>query len=128
MLAMSLVLSACSEEELAAAAATGPSEKNLFSSWVLQGTTLTINLTNATFNTPFAFNLYLTGGGACECLMMFSGSQSSGTVMLASCLYNSHGTGGADPGCAGLNSSSTYTKTADTLTICTPGDPCEVYK
>jgi hypothetical protein len=122
-------LSSCSEEEIAATA-TAPQGKDLFSNWTYQGNlSVQIDLTGCRFGTQ-AYALYLGGGGACRCMMNIAGSQSSGSIIMASCYYDSMGQGGADPGCAGVNGTADYTKTTDTLTICDvpSSGPCEVYK
>jgi hypothetical protein len=113
-------LSACSEEDIAAAA-SAPVEKNLFSTWVLDGTSTPFDISNVTFSNTTTINFFLTGGGACNCYLTVSGSQSSGSMTLASCIYLSLGTGGADPGCAGMDGVRTYTKTATKLTVCNTG-------
>ena len=123
-----LSFSACEGEVVSSAAA--PGEKSLFSNWSYQSgsTTVSLDFSGVGFGSQPYF-LYLSGGGACGCMMNIAGTQSSGAIILASCVYSSLGTGGADPGCSLFDSTTNYTKTADTLTMCKVGaGVCYDYK
>lgn len=124
-----LLVTACGDDvENTVSPISGVPEKSLFSNWLLQdsSTTVAIDLSDTNFGSQ-AYYFFLTAGGSCDCLMNIAGTQSSGTILLASCTYDDMGTGLTDPGCAVLNGARTYTKTADTLTVCI-GAQCGIYK
>lgn len=103
-----------------------PASKSLFSSWAYQGSAGGIlDFTGMKFGSQ-KFRIILSGA-ACDCTLSLAGTEESGNIIISQCTYNASASGGgADPGCSGLYSSGSYTKTADTLTVCDPG--CGTYK
>ena len=94
----------------------GDATKDLFSLWIEDGTGNPLNLTGGTFNTPLDFAIFFVRGEQCNCKLTFIGTQSSGFYNLNSCNYQ-FGTGSEDPGCNALDSTGTYSKSSNTLTI-----------
>lgn len=109
----------------------GTGNKDLFSSWAeqspRQGTI--VDFTGMSFSGPHRWREFFPNSlGACDCVIAFSGTESSGTIVVADCQFNFN-TGSFDPGCTTFDGSATYSKTSDTLTICTTtSGSCAVLK
>lgn len=94
-----------------------PPEKNLFSSWASTESAFVLDLTNGDFGT-FLMSWVFEDGAMCVSNLTIGGTQNQGNGVVSGSTYVT-GTGSStDPGCASLNASYTYTKTADVLTIC----------
>lgn len=100
--------------------------KSLFSLWTSDETGFTLDLTNSEFGAnSIAFTL--TGGGACLCTMTISGTEKEGSAIISGCTYSAGGSGGADPGCAGLDGTFGYAIEGGTLTVCESAG-CSTYR
>ncbi len=115
LIAFLLILSGCAKG--GDAATTAASSKSLFSIWT-DSNGFILDLTAASIGTS-TLKLYFATGEKCNCVLDLIGSQAAGNLVMSSCTYQAGtGTSMADPGCALLNNSSTYSKPASVLTIC----------
>lgn len=104
-----------------------PPEKNLFSLWTNKDTGAPMDMTGGEFSSPLPFFIYFPDGAQCNCTLTIIGRQSSGFYSLNSCTYR-YSTGDGDPGCNAADTSGTYTKTSDTLTITPSSGSTSTYK
>lgn len=100
--------------------------KDLFSLWNEAGTNNPLDLTGSTFSSPVPFSFFFVGGEQCNCNLTVLGTQSSGSYVVNSCVYQA-GSGASDPGCNALNDTGTYTNSSDTLTITSSTATVSVY-
>ena len=113
-----IVLSACGSD------GGGGATKSLLSTWTSEDNSITLDLTGVTLNQSAPFSFIFASGEICTCGSILTGSMTAGNYALASCTYQSGGSG--DPGCAALNSSGTYSQSGVNLTFCDPG--CVTYR
>ncbi len=97
--------------------------KNLFSIWTRTDLAISLDLRSESLATPATFAVTFSSGATCSCTATMTGTQSAGNYSLAGCAYVSGGSG--DPGCAGLDETGTFTKSALVLNLCDP--TCGVY-
>jgi hypothetical protein len=93
-----------------------PASKDLFSLWTEDGTDAKFDFSSGKLNESFPMAFFFVGGEICNCDLLFLGTQSSGSWVLNSCVYD-FGSGAGDPGCNALNGTGTYSKAATVLTI-----------
>jgi len=110
-----LILLGCSPDD---SSDSPKADKNLFSYWSRTDGQLQLDFSGGEFGKTAIFPWSFTGGDQCNCLLTFLGTQSSGGFTLNNCTYQI----GSGPGlinCSDLNQTGTFTKTADTLNMCT---------
>ena len=99
----------------------GDDSKDVFSLWTRDGDGVRIDLTGGAFSTPFQLALFRPNGAQCNCTMTIIGTQASGSVVINQCHYV---VGSAarepEPKCSVHNSTGSYTKTSDVLTLTGP--------
>lgn len=95
--------------------------KDLFSLWTRETDGVRIDLSGGALRTPFAIAFFRANGAQCNCTMTVIGEQSSGSVVINQCFYV---VGSAaqepDPKCTIHNSTGSYTKSRDVLTLTGP--------
>ncbi len=82
---------------------------------------------NPTFSAPVPFSFFFVGGEQCNCNLTVLGTQSSGSYVVNSCVYQ-FGSGASDPGCNALNDTGTYTNSSSTLTITSSTGEVSTYR
>lgn len=105
-----LVLSACG------GGSDGPAQKELFGVWKNESTGAVLDLSGATFATPFAVAFFLQTGGSCQCNVVVLGDQVGGKFISESCRPRA-GTGATQDQCNVLNTSLDYTNSNAVLTV-----------
>lgn len=99
----------------------GGGDKDLFSLWTRDGDSVRIELTGGALSTPFALALFRPDGAQCNCTMTVIGTQQSGSVVINQCFYVTGSAAQAPtPACSVHNSTGSYTKTSDVLTLTGP--------
>ena len=109
-----LILLGCSPD----GGSDSPAEKDLFSYWESTDGVWKIELRGTDFGQTTIFPISLTGGDQCNCLQRFTGVQSNGFFTMNNCTYQI-GSGSGLINCSDFNQTGTYTKTSDTLSLCT---------
>ena len=105
-----LVLSACG------GGSDGPAQKELFGVWKNESTGAVLDLSGATFATPFSLVFFLQAGGSCQCNVAVLGDQVGGKFISESCTPRA-GTGAIQDQCNVLNTTLDYTNNNAVLTI-----------
>jgi hypothetical protein len=124
-----IILSCAALALLSAGCGSGPDEKNLFGVWARQNPTgVIVDFTGMSFGTnSLRLSVSSPFSATCVCSLALSGTQASGQYVIAGCSKESGS--GTESDCDSLESSGTYTKTADTLSICrTSPAACADYK
>ena len=110
-----LILLGCSPDD---SSDSPKADKNLISYWSRTDGQLQLDFSGGEFGKTGIFPFSFTGGDQCNCLLTFIGTQSSGGFTLNNCTYQI-GSGSGLINCSDLNQNGTFTKTADTLNMCT---------
>lgn len=113
--------------------------KQLFSAWVpAKGSNVTLDLTGGSVGPAFTSRATMASGEVCTCsttVTQYSQPVSSnaagplkylGTITASSCAYQAGTGSGSDPGCASLNSTSSYEHNFYGLSVC--GSACAEYR
>lgn len=90
--------------------------KSLWSRWTRTDNSFYLDLTGGSLGTNLSYNVVFANGAICSCNLQATGTEASGNYTLSGCAYVSGGSG--NPGCASLNETGTFTKSASALQIC----------
>jgi hypothetical protein len=105
---------------LSASLSLSKAPKGLWSTWTTttsNGGSVVLNLNGGQFGVQEQFQItILPSEAACQCKLIATGNDSSGSYTFSSCGYVSGGSG--DPGCSSLNALGTFTNDGTTLNAC----------
>ena len=90
--------------------------KSLFSRWIGDSDGMILDLTGASCGSPITVHFNPLAGGVCNGTFACYGNSASGNMIFAGFTYApGSATPDVDPGCAGYNSTYTYTNNGTTL-------------